>query len=302
MRLLVSLIVVVLAGCSPAPEVSPIVYRVATGGHVTGYLIGTIHQGVGLSSRAMARIEAFLRDAEALAVERDFADAMFAPRFEKAIATSLTGRSWSDIAGTDGLAAVESLGRKAGATALDTTPAQFHPMLLVGAAMRQCDPAVLRSAVSMDGQIQDAARRTGKRIEALETPEEMAAPLAAMPTAIWRAYLTQADQFISPSCKEPVARHVEDSIAAYAKHDAAGVRTASLRMHQVSGLADVHGAAIFGREPGLSQRVVKQFASARRTVVVMIGAAHLAGPDGAIAQLRAAGLRVEPVGENAKER
>ncbi|MEW6706950.1 MAG: TraB/GumN family protein [Pseudomonadota bacterium] len=286
-----------LVACDRTPEVRPLLYSVSYGKAFVGHVLGTIHYGASLAGHDAQAVNALVSKSRRLLVERDLRDRAFQASFEAAIARPFVRQSWAQVVGTNGLAAVANLGKRIGVDPLGASPAQMHPLLLAGMALRQCDPPDLKAGISMDADLQAQAAKAGVSVQALESAEEAAEAIAAVPPAAWAEYVIQADRFIGPSCTAPTADYIAATIHAYGSGDAAGVRVASLRMHQHSSLATVHTPMIYAREPRLATRIVSHFREAATQgggpIFVTVGAAHLADQGGVLGQLRRAGFSVQ---------
>jgi uncharacterized protein YbaP (TraB family) len=282
------------AGCQRAPEVAPLVYSVSTPSGVNGYVLATAHQGVRIPGEALVGVKALLAECGALNAEMDTLDKEAPARLARALGTHLGARHWIDIVPGQDLHVVASLGKKAGIDALAHSPSDLHPVALAGLALRQCDGGTLDDKVSMDAEIQAAARRLGVPIVPLENTSDVAEPLFKVERKRWAPYLIQADNFVGPSCRKPSAAYLDKVLRAFRAGDAEALREATLVVQAQTGLADVHTPMVFGREPQLVSRVVDGFANNPhgKKACTMVGAAHLAGDDGVLRGLKRAGFEV----------
>jgi uncharacterized protein YbaP (TraB family) len=301
----VLLLALLFAACDQLPQVPPLVFSVWRDSGIVGYVMGTIHYGVKLDHIGNLRVAELISGSSSLHVERLHDDPRFFQDYEDLLATRMTGKTWSDLVPASDLAAITSLGAKAGVDPFAYTPSKAHPIFLVGAAMRRCDGKKAYGSYSMDAELQISARQSGKAVTSIESAASAAAPVLALPDTVWRDYLLKADAFTSGQlCSEPVASYVTKTIQAYRKGDIEEVRAASLEMQKTSEIDAVHTPMIFGRDSTLSSAVLASFRSAnpKSTVFVTVGAAHLAGAEGVVQSLTRAGYivkRLEPIQQGA---
>ena len=282
------------AGCQRAPEASPLLYSVSTPAGVNGYVMGTVHHGVRIPGDALESIKQLLAECGALTTEMDMLDKEAPARLARALGSHLGARHWVDIVPGKDLHVVASLGKKAGVDALAHSPSDLHPVALAGLALRQCDGGRLDDKVSMDADIQAAARTLGVPIVPLENAADVAEPLFKLDRKLWAPYLIQADNFIGPNCKEPSSTYLDKMLRAFRAGDAEALRSATLAVQHETGLSDVHTPVVFGREPQLVARVVDGFENNPhgKKSCTMVGAAHLAGNEGVLRGLKRAGFDV----------
>lgn len=176
--------------------------------------MGTVHQGVRIRSEALERIKQLLPECGTLNSEWDMHDKEAPARLARALGSHLGAKYWVDIVPGKDLHVVASLGKKAGVDALAHSPSDLHPVALAGLALRHCDAGRLDDKVSMDAQIQVAARTLGIQIVPLENTSDIAEPLFQLDRKTWAPYLIQADQFVGPNCKGPASAYVEKTVPA----------------------------------------------------------------------------------------
>lgn len=298
MRFFVLLIVALLSACDRTPTVPPLLFSVSRNGGIEGYLLGTLHHGAKLSRTDLAAIERLLARSSSLHVERDMRDAEMSKQFGTLIGAPFGGKAWSHIVPSHEFVHVSSLADKAGIELSSYLPSQLHPIFLVDAAFRRCDPPSRNGGYSMDAELQKTAMQIRLPVSPIETADEAAAPLLELPFDGWRDYLERADRFIEPACEKAVAKYMTATLESYKRRDVEAVRDASLEMHRISGLDAVHTPMIFGRDAKLSANVVRAMRAHKggaSKVFVTIGAAHLAGSDGALQSLERAGYTVRLV-------
>lgn len=142
------------------------------------------------------------------------------------------------------------------------------------------------SAEVLDAWWQSKARREGRDVIGLETMEEQLAAVRRIPLR------TQARLLLALATDTAHAGSMDEALSCYSRADLSGLMKLmerdGLPEHADKALLDERNARMAGR---LDQRIQQG-----RRVFVTVGAAHLPGPKGLIADLRARGYRVRAVG------
>ena len=190
------------------------------------------------------------------------------------------------------------------AAQLDTLASAMHEVLKMPVdpkAVGPVKPAVISNLISMalsvelfpgfspegqiDGIVQKRAREKGKRVEGFETISEQASLLFGVPVRV------QADELMELVRDLGEARSMTVRIAlAYTSQNLDSLNAVLIA-------SDLSPEKTERLLEGRNRRWVETLAGVMpdQPVLVAVGAAHLPGPNGLIAMLRALGYTVEPV-------
>jgi uncharacterized protein YbaP (TraB family) len=261
-------------------------YAVERGGHVS-HLLGTIHLGFGfeevLTREARARFE---RSAEVITETDPGADAtarlmraaLLPP--DQSLEGMLDAQTWQKLQARVG-------GHLPGAVLTHLRP--WLPAVLLGLddlkrALEQVRPG--KSAHMMDVELMQLARREGKRLRHLESVDEQVSVFDAISTDEQLAELSHALSADS-------AAQSRSLVEAYASGDEGALADALFDAEQVERAPGFYQAVLFERNEHWLP--VLEGALAQGDVFVAVGAAHLLGERGLLAELRERGYAVTRV-------
>jgi uncharacterized protein YbaP (TraB family) len=282
-----------LAGCQPpsagqgsATQSGPALWLVRDSDSRV-WLLGTVHVlPKGLAWRSPA-IEAALAEADALVMEVDPAigqDAGFAQRFDAA------GRNAPGATLSSMLSEADRAGLSQAASAAGLDRASLEPYRPWMAALRLSYAALAKRGVTADAGVEtvltQAARERGLKIEALETADQQIGFFAALSSEVELAAFRQTLQDIA---KGDETLDLIDRL--WAAGDAQGLGEALLPDFKSPG-EQFYRVFLADRNADWADQIARRM-EGQGDVFVAVGAAHMAGPDGLPALLRARGIVVE---------
>ena len=277
----------VLAACEPQPApVGPALWRIADADSEI-WLFGSVHVlPTNLAWRSRRVNTAFAASAE-LMTETDVSEAARSsfPALAARYGASPDGIGLSGRLRTNESARLARLARELG---LDLTALeQLRPWL---AALQLSYASASRAGhvaeAGVEAVLVAEARRSGKRLSFLETPEQQIRSLASLAPADELHFLAVTIRQIE---EEPELIDSLDN--AWARGDVAELaRQLNVQWREAG--AGVHNALILERNRVWADEIARRLEGAGR-VFVAVGAAHLVGEDSVIALLRARGIEVD---------
>lgn len=139
--------------------------------------------------------------------------------------------------------------------------------------------------LGVDLLLEEEARQAGKKTEFLESVEEQLSYLAGMPRSVGIKMLEQA--VIGIETKPDL---VFELVGAWAKGDPEALW--AVADDSMNGMPEIEDALLIRRNKNWIPKLEKMIRSGRPHLVV-VGAAHLAGPDSVIKMLRTKGYKIE---------
>jgi uncharacterized protein YbaP (TraB family) len=139
----------------------------------------------------------------------------------------------------------------------------------------------------VDEQLYDSAQEDGKKIRWFEAPQVQLALFSGMSPAIAREFLDASLDENSDPSQSPQALY-----RAWRNNDAATIEKAVAEMRR--DYPQVYERLLLNRNRNWMPQL-QRILSESDTQMIVVGAAHLVGPDGLVAQLRARGYTVTPV-------
>jgi hypothetical protein len=274
------------AQTAPSQIEAPSLWTIAgPGGPV--HLFGSMHllpEGIAWRTPAF---DAAFKQAETVVLEIDF-DAAQNPQQAQGLIAKYgllpQGRTLREVLPEKLAAELDRTGADLGIPAGSLAP--FRPWLAaVTLAIQFIVKQGFDPARGVDVQIAGEARATGKRLAALETPESQIRIFADLPR-------DQEQEFLAVSLRQirETPQMLGELTDAYRKGDFA-------RLDEILNLG-------LDETPGLRQRILadrhaKWLPQLQRMIasgdahLVVVGAAHLVGPDSLVAMLRAKGIKVD---------
>jgi uncharacterized protein len=279
------LLAATLATCAPSAS-GPALWRI-TDADSEIWLFGSVHLLPSDLKWRTARIDAAFAGADELVFETDASDAGGAEmrRLAAALGRPANGPALSsrlDLATRARLARVLAL------EALDAQRLEPLRPWLAALTLSLTDAVRhgARQEAGVEAVLYAEALRTGKRLTFLETPEQQIRTLADLGEADQLRLLTATLRQIE---EEP------DSDAALNKAWAAGdvVRLDRLLRKESSEAGPaVYAALLSSRNARWAEAIARRLDGGGH-IFIAVGAAHLIGPDGVVARLRARGIHVE---------
>lgn len=142
-------------------------------------------------------------------------------------------------------------------------------------------------ATGVDEQLYDNAQDDGKKIRWFEAPQVQLALFSGMPPAVSREFLNASlDENGDPS-QSPEALY-----RAWRNNDTVTIEKAVSEMRR--DYPQVYDRLLLSRNRNWMPQLERILAEGE-TQMIVVGAAHLVGPDGLVAQLKAKGYTVTPV-------
>jgi uncharacterized protein len=172
-------------------------------------------------------------------------------------------------------------------TILPFSQLETYKPMLVSSLLLESD-ASCGQAVAMEQLILEIAKKNRKRVEGLETMSYQASIFDSIP------YKLQAEQLLSyviqGESKSQADKQFEEMVEAYKSQD---IEKLGDFINQDGGLAGYGDLLLFNRNRNWVQKL--KVIMPEKTVVIAVGAGHLAGEKGVIKLLRKEGYTVKPV-------
>ena len=273
-------------------------WRIEGPGGKVSHLFGTIHLADPRLARLPGPVGAALDGARVVAVELaevgDDDDGGMVAEFMRNIGDLLLGPKGvlDDYLGPEEMEALGRAGREFGLPL--SVARSLQPWLVASfLALPQCELMLKRAgAPALDSIIARRGRAAGARLIGLETVEEQIAAMNSVDLAYQIAYLRAAIELfgrIDDVHETMVQLYLDEQVAALVP----------LSFHLVSdplirtGYADFQEKIVDRRNRRMLARILPEFR--RGNVFLAVGALHLPGKNGLVAQLRAAGFSVTRV-------
>jgi hypothetical protein len=250
------------------------------------YLVGSVHMLTKDFYPLAAPIEAGFKDSDLLVEEVDLAEMLAPDQQFSLLARGMlpAGQTLDKVVSPATMALVNarvgSLGMPASALQ------QFKPWFLAMTLMAvEWEKAGFDAALGLDKHFYDRAQTEGKTVQGLETTEYQISRFDGMA-------MTQQDRFLAESLKDL------DAEKASVQKIAAAWKTGDLPTLERLVLQDVkddpfmYQRLLVERNRNWLPKIEALFTRPGRAFIV-VGAAHLVGPDGLIAMLKAKGARVD---------
>ena len=142
-------------------------------------------------------------------------------------------------------------------------------------------------ATGVDEQLYDDAQEDGKKIRWFEAPQVQLALFSGMSPAVAREFLNASLDENSDPAQSPQALY-----RAWRNNDTAAIEKAVVEMRR--DYPQVYERLLLNRNRSWMPQLERMLGEAQ-TQMIVVGAAHLVGPDGLVTQLRAKGYTVTPV-------
>ena len=255
---------------------------IVEGGPRTLYLAGSLHA---LNREVYPLPAAFDRAfaaSDTLVEEIDLSEMDLATAGPELIAKGIGSRTLDRAVSPETFARLERYLQRVGLPAEMVKP--FKPwMAVVMLSALEAQRAGLDVALGLDKHFFDKAKAAGKAVIGLETAASQLGRLDGLPDAAQEQLLrTTLDEL------DMSQRQMTDLVAAWKRGDRGAIET--MTMSGLSGHPEAYSALI--AERNLSWMPQLDACLARRACFVVVGAAHLVGPDGLLAMLEKKGYRV----------
>jgi uncharacterized protein YbaP (TraB family) len=276
-----------LGACAPAAEREPALWRIADADSEI-WLFGSVHLLPPELRWRGPRINAAFAAADELVTETDIPGAETAAVFETFIASHgqlPPGQSLSQLLEPGDAAQLAQAARTLGFSlpALE----RERPWLV---ALRLSYADLVRSGQSAEAGVETVlgaeARRQGKRMTTLETPEQQLGVLAGLAPADERRFLSLTLREIG--AQDEITQAMDQ---AWASGDVAALEALFETQWREAGPA-LHEAIILERNRAWANAIERRLAGSGR-VFIAVGAAHLIGEGSVVELLRARGIAVE---------
>jgi uncharacterized protein YbaP (TraB family) len=250
------------------------------------YLVGSVHMLTKDFYPLAAPIEAGFKDSDLLVEEVDLAEMLAPDQQFSLLARGMlpAGQTLDKVVSPATMALVNarvgSLGMPASALQ------QFKPWFLAMTLMAvEWEKAGFDAALGLDKHFYDRAQTEGKAVQGLETTEYQISRFDGMAMA-------QQDRFLAESLKDLDAEKasVQKIADAWKAGDLSTLER--LVLQDVKDDPFMYQRLLVERNRNWLPKIEALFARPGRAFVV-VGAAHLVGPDGLIAMLKAKGARVD---------
>ncbi len=286
LRLLSGLVMLAAASLAlPASAaVAPFLYRVHGPG-VDHYLLGSVHLLPEDGSRWPEAINDAYEAAEAVVFEADIG-ALDSP--QTGVALLAAAKSDKGVKGEIDAASYARLGRKLAGDSLPTTLCDTYKPWFCALTIEIAEykRAGFSGEHGLDRQIYDAAKTDGKAVQGLETLQQQIALFTEMPAPLSREFLT-AELADGDGLESPLAVY-----RAWKNNDVEAVAGSAADMKKR--FPGVYARLLGDRNRAWLPALRRAFDGSSPQLVV-VGAAHLVGPDGLVTQLRARGYKITPV-------
>ncbi len=292
MRLFLVIVLFALAACAPTrqPAFAPALF-VARDADSTLYLYGTIHLRESGEPWGSPAVEAALAQADEIwtEVETSPANDARAQGIMLRLGRAPAGRplsSWLEPGERERLSAV--------ARRLGIEPQALEPMQPWLAGLTLTLAPILRAgydpAASVDRAVDAYGDAHGKTMRWFETPEQQIGLLAELSDALQRQMLLEAIDEAEAS-----AEGLETLSAAWERGDTDTLER-ELNASMRDEYPEVYATLLRERNDAWVAVLLREL-SGSGVDFVAVGAAHIVGEDGLVAQLRARGVNVERVGD-----
>lgn len=292
MKRLISVAILLLTATASMVQ-AQLLWKVTTpGSSHTSYIFGT-HHASSLRLDSLRTVRDVIASVSDVYGEADM-QTMETPQFKQAMMTAMMApadSTLSKIYTPEELAEIDAMlarytGGQLTTAALDTmTPnalATILSMIVTTRAVPGYDPAF-----QLDGDIQTAARKAGKNIHGLETPDFQIQTLFGQPISMQASELLRLARSKSDQLADAAALN-----AAYLSGDLD--RLAALMNNPESGMnAEQRDRLIDSRNSAWAQFLCGILPAA--SIMIVVGAGHLPGDKGILALLACCGFKIEPV-------
>jgi uncharacterized protein YbaP (TraB family) len=250
------------------------------------YLVGSVHMLTKDFYPLAAPIEAGFKDSDLLVEEVDLAEMLAPDQQFSLLARGMlpAGQTLDKVVSPATMALVNarvgSLGMPASALQ------QFKPWFLAMTLMAvEWEKAGFDAALGLDKHFYDRAQTEGKTVQGLETTEYQISRFDGMA-------MTQQDRFLAESLKDLDAEKASVQKIADAWKTGDLPTLERLVLQDVKDDPFMYQRLLVERNRNWLPKIEALFARRGRAFIV-VGAAHLVGPDGLIAMLKAKGARVD---------
>jgi uncharacterized protein YbaP (TraB family) len=250
------------------------------------YLVGSVHMLTKDFYPLAAPIEAGFKDSDLLVEEVDLAEMLAPDQQFSLLARGMlpAGQTLDKVVSPATMALVNarvgSLGMPASALQ------QFKPWFLAMTLMAvEWEKAGFDAALGLDKHFYDRAQTEGKTVQGLETTEYQISRFDGMA-------MTQQDRFLAESLKDLDAEKASVQKIADAWKTGDLPTLERLVLQDVKDDPFMYQRLLVERNRNWLPKIEALFARPGRAFIV-VGAAHLVGPDGLIAMLKAKGARVD---------
>jgi uncharacterized protein YbaP (TraB family) len=250
------------------------------------YLVGSVHMLTKDFYPLAAPIGAGFKDSDLLVEEVDLAEMLAPDQQFSLLARGMlpAGQTLDKVVSPATMALVNarvgSLGMPASALQ------QFKPWFLAMTLMAvEWEKAGFDAALGLDKHFYDRAQTEGKTVQGLETTEYQISRFDGMA-------MTQQDRFLAESLKDLDAEKASVQKIADAWKAGDLPTLERLVLQDVKDDQFMYQRLLVERNRNWLPKIEALFARRGRAVIV-VGAAHLVGPDGLIARLKAKGARVD---------
>jgi len=258
----------------------------ATKGQGVVYLVGSVHMLTADFYPLAPALDAAFKDSDLLVEEADLAE-MLSPMTQFSLLQRgmlPAGQTLDKVVSPATMALVNarvgSLGMPASALQ------QFKPWFLAMTLMAvEWEKAGFDAALGLDKHFYDSAQTEGKTVQGLETTEYQISRFDGMA-------MTQQDRFLAESLKDLDAEKASVQKIADAWKAGDLPTLERLVLQDVKDDQFMYQRLLVERNRNWLPKIEALFARRGRAFIV-VGAAHLVGPDGLIAMLKAKGARVD---------
>ena len=258
----------------------------ATGRQTSIYLVGSVHLLSKDYYPLSAALDQSFKDSDLLVEELDLGE-MLEPTAQMRMLTRgmlPAGQTLDKVVSPE---TFEMVGKRATALGLPTEPLrQFKPWSLALMLMSlEWNNAGFDADLGLDKYFYDKAKADGRLIQGLETPEYQVSRLDEMSPE-------QQDRFLAGTLKdlETGPQSVEDLAKAWKAGDAGAIER--LALDDLRKEQELYQRMILDRNRNWLPKIEALF-NRRGRALVVVGAAHLVGPDGLLAMLKAKGYTIE---------
>ncbi len=257
-------------------------------GEKRSYLMGTMHVGFGFDEVLTPEARTYFEGAGAVMMEADVTHAD--PQQMMQAALLAPGQSLQAMMGEPSWAKlVARVGHTIPPPVLDKLKPWMPAVMLGLDDMQRALHAVRPDAADhvMDVELMESAQKAGKKLLFLETVAEQLAVFTAIPEAEQLAELKR-------SLSEENQALGREMIEAYARGDEAALTASLFDAEQMQAAPGFYDAVLFQRNARWLPVIERQLRAGR--VFVAVGAAHLFGERGILAELKQRGYTVTRVG------
>lgn len=284
-RLLAVATLILLPAAATQASGAPFLWRVF-GSRTSHYLAGSVHLAPDTDELPAALNDAY-DQSSGIVFESDLA-ALQSPAAQQQLV--LQGRAGpgglaAEIGSKD-LARVQSQLRKLKlpAALCDQVHAWFCGLMAEVAVWKRLG---YEGAAGVDEQLYDNATEDDKKIRWFEAPQVQLALFSGMPAPVAREFLNASLEEDNDPSQSPQALY-----RAWRNNDTATIEKAVVEMHR--DYPQVYQRLLLDRNRNWMPQL-ERILGEGETQMIVVGAAHLVGPDGLITQLKAKGYTVTPV-------